>query len=170
MDVAEAIRTKRAVRSFSSEPISEEITRAILNAGRRAQSAKNRQPWEFIAIRDRETLEALSEHGTYAGHLAGAALGVAILTPDPAERWSIMFDAGQAAAYMQLFAWEKGIVSCLATIYEPQKARQLLGFPADRHLNAAISFGYPADPSVLTAPPEHGGRKPKPEIFHFERW
>lgn len=170
MEVSQAILTKRAVRSFSSQPISDELTREILNAGRRAQSSKNSQPWEFIAIRDRGTLEALSECGTYAGHLAGAALGVAILTPDPAQRWSIMFDAGQAAAYMQLFAWEKGIASCLATIYEPETARRFLNFPADQHLNVAISFGYPADPSVLTAPPGQSGRKPSGDIFHFESW
>lgn len=170
MDVVKAIRTKRAVREFDGRPLPDAVVRTILEAGRRAQSAKNTQPWHFIAVRDRETLRALSECGTYAGHLAGAALGVAILTPDPAQRWSILFDAGQAAAYMQLAAWELGVGSCLATIYEPEKARQILGFPADLHLHVAISFGYPADPSVLTAPPRRGGRRPLEEVVHFERW
>jgi nitroreductase len=108
--------------------------------------------------------------GTYAGHLAGAALGVAILTPDPASRFSVLFDAGQAAAYMQLAAWELGIGSCLATIYEPDAARRLLGFPEELHLHIAISFGYPADPSALNAPPKPGGRRPLDRTFHFERW
>ena len=56
-----------------------------------------------------------------------------------------MFDAGQAAAYMQLAAWELGVGSCPASIYEPEKARQMLGFPAELHLRIALSFGYPAD-------------------------
>ena len=115
MEVHEALRLKRAVREFTDQPIPKDQIEQILNAGRRAQSAKNRQPWEFIAIQDREILKSLSGLGTWAGHLAGAALGIAILTPDPAIRWSIMFDAGQAAAYMQLAAWELGIGSCLAT-------------------------------------------------------
>lgn len=170
MEVAEAIRLKRAVREFDSRPLPDEAVRTILWAGRRAQSSKNSQPWYFIAVRDRATLESLSRMGNYAGHLAGAALGVAILTTDPAARFSILFDAGQAAAYMQLAAWELGIGSCLATIYDPEAARRLLGFPPELHLRIAISFGYPADPGLLTAPPRPVGRRPLREAVHFDRW
>ena len=133
-------------------------------------SAKNTQPWRFIAIQNRDTLKALSELGTYAGHLAGAALGVVILTPPPEQRFSVMLDAGQAAAYMQLAAWELGIGSCLATIYEPEKARQLLGFPDDSHVRIALSFGYPQDKEMLTRSPQKGGRNDLSEVVHWERW
>jgi nitroreductase len=143
---------------------------AILNAGRRAQSSKNTQPWHFIAIRDKDTLKTLSQLGQFAMHLEGAALGVAILTPDPASRFSVMFDAGQAAAYMQLAAWELGIGSCLATIYQPDQARDLLDFPADWHIRIAISFGYPLDAAVLNNKPLKGGRMPLEEILHWDRW
>ena len=170
MNVSEAIRTKRAVRQFLDSPLPEEAVQSILNAGRRAQSSKNTQPWHFIAIRDRATLQALSALGTYAGHLAEAALGVAILTPPPEQRFSIMFDAGQSAAYMQLAAWELGIGSCLATIYEPEKARQLLGFPDELHINIALSFGYPQDAEMLTRQPQKGGRQNFSDIVHWEHW
>ena len=170
MNVSEAIRTKRAVREFQDRPLPEEAVLAILNAGRRAQSSKNTQPWQFIAIQDRAVLEALSRLGTYAGHLAGAALGVAVLTPDPGQRFQLLFDAGQAAAYMQLAAWELGIGSCPASIYEPEKARQLLGFPWDLHLYVALSFGYPLKPQALTQPPRSGGRRPLDEMVHWDRW
>lgn len=170
MKVSEAIRMKRAVRQFNDQPLPDEIVNSILNAGRRAQSSKNTQPWTFIAIQDKTTLKALSECGTHAGHLAGAALGVAILTPDPELRFSLMFDAGQAAAYMQLAAWELGIGSCLATIYEHDKARQLLGFPDELHLHIAISFGYPIDPDYLTTPPQKGGRRLMEDIVHWDQW
>ncbi len=170
LSVAEAIRTKRAVRQFEDTPLKQDDVLAILNAGRRAQSSKNTQPWHFIAIQDRERLVALSKLGDWAGHLAGAALGVAILTADPSERFSIMFDAGQAAAYMQLAAWERGIGSCLATIYQPEAARELLGFPEIYHLRIAISFGYPLDKSVLSAAPRKGGRKPLDQVVHWEKW
>ena len=170
MNVYEAIRTKRAVRQFDEKPLPEEAVQAILNAGRRAQSSKNTQPWRFIAIQNRDTLKALSELGTYAGHLAGAALGVVILTPPPEQRFSVMLDAGQAAAYMQLAAWELGIGSCLATIYEPEKARQLLGFPDDLHVRIALSFGYPQDKEMLTRSPQIGGRNDLSEVVHWERW
>ena len=170
MDVLESIRMKRAVRTFSPDPLSPEIIQTIVQAGRRAQSAKNSQPWHFVAIQDRDLLQALSECGTYAGHLAGAALGIAILTPDPAQRWSIMFDAGQAAAYMQLAGWSLGIGSCLATIYETEKARQLLAHPSEFHLNVALSFGYPDDGDDLTRHPRANGRKIMEELIHWETW
>ena len=170
MNVAEAIRMKRAVREFADTPLPEEVIQAILNAGRRSQSSKNTQPWQFIAIRDKEILKALSECGTWAGHLAGAALGIAILTPDPMEKFQTMFDAGQAAAFMQLAAWELGIGSVPASIYEPEKAREILGFPPELHLRVALSFGYPADESVLTSTPQKGGRIALEEMVHWERW
>ncbi len=170
MEVSTALLTKRAVRQFSDKPLSDEATRVILNAGRRAQSAKNIQPWHFIAIKDKNTLTDLSELGRFAKHLAGAALGIAIITPIPKQRFSILFDAGQAAAYMQLAAWEQGIGSCLATIYEPDRARVLLGFPDDLFINIAISFGYPQNPDDISRPPEKGGRRSWHDVVHWDRW
>ena len=169
MDVIEAIRTKRAVRLFQDRPLPEDVIRAILTAGRRAQSSKNSQPWQFVAVRERATLAALSQMGTYAGHLAGAALAVVIVTPDPAQRWSIMFDAGQSAGYMQLAAWDLGVASCPATIYEPEQARALLGLPPEWHVRAALSFGYPAEPAAAPAP-KRTGRKQLGEVVHWEKW
>ena len=170
MNVFEAIRTKRAVRNFSEKPISEENIFMILNAGRRSQSSKNTQPWTFIAITDKAVLKKVSECGTWATHLAGAALGVAILTPDPTEKFQTMFDAGQAAAFMQLAAWELGIGSCPASIYEAEKARAILGFPQELHLRIALSFGYPLNEEESSAPPKKGGRKEINEVVHWNKW
>jgi len=170
MNISDAIRLKRAVRKFTDQPLPEETILAILNAGRRAQSSKNSQPWHFIAITDKATLKALSECGHWAGHLAGAALGVALVSPDPAEKFQTMFDIGQAAAYMQLAGWELGVGSCPASIYDPDKARALLGFPEDLHLRIALSFGYPAEKEILTAPPKRGGRRTLEEIVHWDKW
>lgn len=170
MNVLEAIQTKRAIRQFKPDPLSDETIQVILNAGRRAQSSKNTQPWRFIAITDRDILQKLSTLGTYAGHLAQAALGVAILTPDPTQRFSIMFDAGQAAAYMQLAAWECGVGSVPATIYEPEQARALLQFPEDWHLRICISFGYPSDPTLLSRPNQKGGREAFESVIHWNQW
>jgi len=170
MNVSEAIRTKRAVRTFQERPLSGDIINAILNAGRRSQSSKNEQTWHFIAIRDKGVLKALSECGQWAGHVSGAALAVAILTPDPAIKFQTMFDAGQAAAYMQLAAWELGIGSCPASIYEPEKTRRILGFPSELHLRIVLSFGYPAEKEKLTAAPKKGGRRSLDEVVHWEKW
>ena len=170
MNVSDAIRTKRAVRKFQDKPLPENVIHAILNAGRRSQSSKNEQTWQFIAIQDKTILKALSECGACAGHLAGAALAVAVLTPDPTAKFQTMFDAGQAAAFMQLASWELGVGSCLASIYEHEKAREILGFPTEWHLRIALSFGYPLDEEKLSAPPKKGGRRPLEELVHWDKW
>ncbi len=170
MDVQEAIRTKRAVRSFADEPLAEDIVHAILNAGRRSQSSKNRQAWQFVAVRERDTLKKLSKCGAFAGHLKGAALGVLILTPPPEEFYGALFDAGQVAAYMQLAAWELGVASCLATLYKGDKVRGILNIPEEWQPLMAISFGYPADKKRLTLGPLKRGRKDFEDVVHWERW
>ena len=170
MNVSEAIRTKRAIRKFQGKPLPDEVIHIILNAGRRSQSSKNEQAWEFIAIRDKSILGALSKCGTYAGHLAGAALAVAILTPDPTAKFQTLFDAGQAAAFMQLAAWELGVGSVPASIYEGEKAREILGFPPEWHLRMALSFGYPLEEEKLSATPKKGGRRSLEEIVHWDTW
>ena len=170
MNVSEAIRTKRAIRKFRDRPLPDDVIQAILNAGRRSQSSKNEQAWHFIAIRDKSILAALSKCGTYAGHLAGAALAVAILTPDPTAKFQTMFDAGQAAAFMQLAAWELGVGSVPASIYEGEKAREILSFPPEWHLRIALSFGYPQDEEKLSAAPKRGGRRSLEEMIHWDTW
>lgn len=171
MNVLDAIRLKRSVRRFTPDSLPDDAVRTIFNAGRRAQSSKNTQPWQFVAVTDRDILTQLSRTGDFAGHLAGAALGVVIVTPDDPDRrdW-LMFDVGQAAAYMQLAAWELGIGSVIATIYHPDEAQAILGVPAGYRCDVALSFGFPADASVLTAPPRQGGRNPLDEMVHRERW
>jgi nitroreductase len=171
MEVHEAIRTKRAVRAFAAQPLPPEAVTAILNAGRRAQSSKNTQPWQFVAVTERETLQQLAQTGDFAGHLAGAALGVVLVAPnEPDRREWLMFDLGQAASYMQLAAWELGIGSVIATIYRTEQARAILGIPEGFRADVALSFGYPAVVTLLGAPPRPGGRRPLDEMVHRERW
>ncbi|MCY4526665.1 MAG: nitroreductase family protein, partial [Anaerolineaceae bacterium] len=120
MNVSEAIRNKRAVRAFRDEPLSAAQVSAILDAGRRSQSSKNSQPWSFIAVQQRERLQAIAALGDNIGHVGGSALCVVIVVPQENERtlWHF-FDTGQAAAYMQLAGQELGIGSCLGTVYDP---------------------------------------------------
>jgi nitroreductase len=170
MNVQEAIRTKRAVRKFAPQTLPPDAVAAVLNAGRKAQSSKNDQAWHFISVQHRSTLVELSRCGEWAGHLAAAALGVAIVTPDPTAKFQTMFDAGQAAAYMQLAAWELGIGSCPASIYDGERAREILGIPTELQLRIMISFGYPLDAAKLTLAPRKGGRREFEDVVHTEKW
>ena len=173
LSVWRAIQTKRVVREFSPRPLDPEHLDRILRAGRRSGSSKNLQRWDFIVCRDREHLGELAAVGPWAGHLAGATVGIALVTPKSEgadDPLSVMFDLGQAAAYMMLTAWELGIGSVPATVYEPDLARRLLGYPANHHCEYLLSFGYPADEAVLTAPNRPGRRRPLEEMVHDERW
>jgi len=169
MEVYEAISSKRAIRHYLDKPLPEEDVHTILNAGRLSQSAKNLQPWHFVAIQNRERLQQLAEAGKFSEHLGQAALGVVILTPDPAERFQILFDAGQTAAYMQLAAWELGIGSGLVTSYNREGVSELLGLPDDVHVRIAIAFGYP-HPERPRFSGSRRGRRPFEDVVHWETW
>ena len=177
--VFRAIASVRVVRDFADRPVEAEHLDRILGAGRHAGSSKNLQRWTFIVCRERSQLEALAKVGPWAGHLAGAAAAVALVTPDPrgaldprgdGAPLSIMWDLGRAAQNMVLAAWELGIGSVPATVYEHDLARELLGYPDDQHCEYILSFGYPADPADLTRPLKSGGRRALDEVVREERW
>jgi nitroreductase len=173
MDTWQAVRTIRAVRAFDPRPLPDGMLERILDAGRHAGSSKNRQRWTFIAVTTRETLRGLSSVGPYAGHLAGAAAAVALVVPDPRTAdapLSIMWDLGRAAQNMVLVAWEAGIGSVPATVYDQGRARAILGYPADHHCEFVLSFGLPADASDLTRQPRSGGRREFEAVVRRERW
>jgi nitroreductase len=173
METWEAIDSIRVVRDFAEDPIEDDHLDRILHAGRRAGSSKNLQRWTFITIRERDRLKQLAAIGQFAQPVANADLAIALVTPDPRAKdapLSIVFDLGRAAQNMVLVAWELGIGSVPATVYDHDLARQLLGFPEDHHCEYLLSFGYPADPSVLRAPKQSGGRKQLSDVVHYERW
>lgn len=173
MTVWETIRSKRAIRKFEDKPLSEEEINRILEAGRRCQSGFNSQPWQFIVVTERDLLEKLSKIGRSTGHLAGAAMGVILLSPhaEKSDRyWQDMFDVGQAAAYMQLTAQEMGIGSCPGTVYHPEMAREILNFPEEWDLKIILSFGYPNKEEYPDRPPKQGTRKAFDEVVHLNGW
>ena len=111
--------------------------------------------------------------GDYAGHLAGADVAIALLTPDPAVTdapYSVMWDLGRAAQNMVLTAWSRGIGSVPATVYDQELCRRLLGYPADWHCEFLLSFGHPANAEALTRPLRAAGRRPLGEMVSREKW
>ena len=173
MDVETAIATLRVVRRFAERPLEAGHLEAILNAGRRASSSKNSQRWAFIVVSDRALLGELAAVGPYAGHLAGAAVGVALVTPDPegpGQPLSVLWDLGLAAQNMILAAWSLGIGSCPATAYDADLTRRLLGYPEEMACRFLLSFGYPADPDDAARPLKAGGRRTLGELLHSDRW
>ena len=162
MNTLDAIRTKRSVRRFTGESVPEETIVKILDAGRLSQSSKNEQPWTFLLVQEKERLKALSECGAYAGHIAGADFAVILVDH---SNWS--FDIGQAAAYLQLAAWDLGVGSCIAYFGDQDRLKNLFGIPAEANAEIGISFGYSAEEPRR---PRKSGRKPLEEILKREHW
>jgi nitroreductase len=168
MDVADAIRSQRAVRRFADRPIADDLLAEILDAARRAPSSMNEQRWAFVLVTDAGRLRALAGIGEYAGHLAAAAAAVALVTPEAEGDWrreSIAFDLGQCAQNLMLAAWERGIGSAHAAVYDQDLARESLGYPPDRRCDYVLGLGYPAVPAAGP-----GRRRPLDQLLHRERW
>ncbi len=173
MDTWKAVDSIRVVREFSDRLIDSDDLARILNAGRRAGSSKNTQRWTFVVVADKAHLQELSEVGPFAGHVAGAAVAIALVTPDPHDPQSplsVVWDCGRAAQNMVLTAWELGIGSAPATVYDHARVSASLSLPPGQHCEYILSFGYPRDPWVLDAPKKPGGRRPLDEVVHRERW
>jgi nitroreductase len=158
MTVYEAVLTNVAVREFTDEPLSDEHLIRILDAARLCQSGKNLQPWYFIILRDRSTLDALAalmKGDVDEGIMKRSHTAIAIVS-DPTSEFDIV-DAGRAAQNMTLVAWELGIGSVFISGPEPperipyrEKAKRLLGIPDHLNLVDLIVFGYPKRRRMVT--------------------
>ena len=169
MDTYQTILSLRSVRQFDlSRPIEEAALHRVLQAGRMSGSSKDSQPWWFIVVKDRATLQALSRTGDYAQHLAGAAFAVAIVFDPRFYRGE--FDSGRTAQNMMLAAWNDGLGACLASMHREDDCKAVLGVPPELRLQHIISFGYPLPVDQSIAVVQKRRRKPLEEIVMLERW
>lgn len=164
MDPYTLLLKKRETRIFSDRQVPEEVVFKILEAGRLAGSAKNRQPWEFILVRDRERLRELARYGNFASHLSNASFAVAVVTP---ERYvQDRFDVGRAAQNMMLAAHFLGVGSCPITLHHEEGVKRFLNIPHELRPVVCLAFGYSAE----SKPRGRVVRKPLHQILHLERY
>jgi len=169
MQTWEAITARRNVRSFADRPIPAADLDQILEAGRRAPSSQNWQPWDFIVVTEREQLSRMAQLSPGAGHLAHAAAAIAVIGPPADNKFGrAQFDLGQASMVMQIAAADLGIGTCHAGVADLALARELLGFPADRDWAFLISLGYPADRPLT--PVKNPKRRSVDEVIHRGSW
>jgi len=168
MTAWDAIKSRRDVREFDGRPIAEADLDQILEAGRRAPSANNWQPWDFIVVTDRQQLTELAKVWRGAGHVARSAATIAVIAPADDERRRAPFDLGQATMSIMLAAAGLGIGSGHSSVGDQQLARELLGFPEDRTCAFLIPLGYPA--GRLLTPVRRPDRRPFDEVVHRGRW
>jgi FMN reductase [NAD(P)H] len=150
MDV---ILGRRSVRRFARKPVPRKDLVEIVNAGRLAASAGNRQPWQFILVDDASLVENLFAS---LGWLAGSpdekerptAL-VVVLLSDPKDKGVAAADGGAAVQNMQLAAWDKGLGSCWIGSADASTVAKILKVPAGLKIFSVLALGYPAEKPVI---------------------
>jgi nitroreductase len=172
-DPVSFLKSLRTVRYFEPEPVGEEALDDILEVARWSGSARNRQPWEFLVVRDRGTLERLAVLEGYAHHLAGAAVGIVlVMAGDPIKFEQETFDEGRLSERISLAAASYGLGAAVGWFAGDGRtaAKRILGIPDERLVRTALSLGHPArnPPRGKSALPQ--GRKPLAELVYEERY
>lgn len=161
MDVFEAIRKRRSVRSYTGDPIPKEDLEKIVDAGRLAATGSNKQPWDFIVVTDRETIDQLRIASSWMDK-AGAVIAVVL---DPSSRWWVE-DGSAAVENMLLAATALGYGSCWLegyTVPREDEFKALLGVPEGKRLLTLVPIGVP------TAWPTKEKRSLE-DVLHWERY
>jgi nitroreductase len=141
MEVFEAVRTALAVRAYQERPVPPEVIRRIVEAGRLTGSSMNGQPWHFIVVENRRTLEQLGGLARTGPYTAQAPLAIVVAI----ERTKFaVSDASRAIQSMMLTAWAEGIGSNWVGFLGMSAVKSLLDIPDDLDLIAILPFGYPA--------------------------
>lgn len=164
------LRSLRAVRSFRPDPVPEEVVSDVLDVARWSGSASNRQPWELVVVRDRQTLRDLANVGGYTRHLSGAPLGIVLVMAGERPEQET-YDEGRLSERVMLAAWAHGVGSSIGWLVGPgrDQARRILGLPQGRVVRTAISLGYP-DESARRPRRRGQARRPLSEIVYQERY
>jgi nitroreductase len=171
METWDAIRARRNVRTYTSDPLPEADLLAVAEAGWRAPSAGNRQHWDFVVATDRPTLESLSTVWQGARHIADAAAAIALVIPqydDDHQRLIGYYDLGQATYAIMLAAADLGVGTGHSAVGDQDKARSILGVPPDHDVAFLIGLGYPADRPLR--PQLKPNRRPFDEVVHRGHW
>ena len=171
METWDAIRSRRNVRQYTNQPIARQDLERVLEAGRRAPSSMNWQPWHLVVVTDREQLIELAKVWQGGGHVADSAATIALIAAEPEDamhRDWLQYDFGQATANMMLGATDLAIGSGHSAVLDQEQAQRVLGFPDGYFAVYLIALGYPADRPLR--PLVRPDRRPFDEVVHWDRW
>lgn len=165
MSLVNVILSRRSIRRYERRPIPEETMKLILEAGRMAPSAMNRQPWHFIVVTDPRLKERLSggRWNRFLRDAAAVIVGCGEYGHPSAERWTAI-DVAIAMENMVIAAWALGVGSCWVGDFDEGEVKELLGIPEDVRVIALLSLGYPAEH------PAPRRKKPLEEIVHYNKF
>jgi nitroreductase len=161
MSLLDIIFNRASVRRYTSEPVSEEVLRNILEAGRRAPSAMNAQPWHFIVVTEQNLKEQLSKR-RWTGFMKDATF-VVVGCGEKMNHWSTI-DVAIALQNMVIAAEAQGLGSCWVGDFDQTELKEMLGLSDNLHVIAMVSFGHPAEK------PAPRDKKSLDEIVHYNKF
>ena len=170
MDLLEAVKTRRSIRSYQDKPVEEQKLLRILEIARLSPSAVNLQPWDFIVVRDPNAKQRLSKAYTRLWFAKAPVIIVTCATPEKAwkrsdgeEFWKI--DAAIATQTLILAATAEGLGTCWIGAFDEKKAKEALGIPENTRIVAITPLGYAAEQKGQVSE-----RRPLAEIFRYDHW
>jgi len=161
LSLLDVIFNRASVRRYRKEPVPEKVLMNILEAGRRAPSAMNAQPWHFIVVTDAKIKEKLSRR-RWTGFLKDAAF-IIVGCGEKDKKWATV-DVAIALQNMVLAAEAQGLGSCWIGDFDESEVKKLLNVPDNLKVVALVSFGYPAEKPSLRP------KKPLEEIVHYNKF
>lgn len=163
MNLAEGIKSRRSIRKFTTEPVSQEVMREVVETASFAPSWKNTQTPHYVVVQNPQLKEKIAKEGVLGftfneGTILGCQALVVVtsvknrcgyerdgsFTTKKGDRWE-MFDAGVASQTLMLAAWDKGIGSVVLGIFDEDYIAELLGIGEENQISALIAMGYPAE-------------------------
>ena len=153
-NLREILMQRRSIRKYTTDLITKDEQKSILEAGLMAPTSKNSRPWNFIVVDDKETLEQLGKCNKFgAMSVAGCAMAVVVVADSSlSEAW--IEDCSIAAAFMQLRVEELGMGSCWVQIRErmfdenttaQQYVKNLLSIPEEMEVECILTIGHKAE-------------------------
>lgn len=169
MDVLTAIKGRRSIRAYSPREIEDEKLKRVLEAGRLAPSAVNRQEWKFIVVKDPAIREQLVEAAGGQKFLGEAPLALVACGTEPTKvmkcgQHAYNIDVSIALSFMILEAWEQGLGSCWLGHFDEDKVKKILDIPPEVRVVAMTPLGYPAET------PAPRPRKSLDEIVSYDKY
>ena len=169
MDVLSAIKGRRSIRQYSSQPVEDIKLNKVLEAARLSPSASNRQSWKFVIVKDNETRMAIADAASGQLFVGQAPVIIVACGTDSdsvmkcgQQRHTV--DLSIATAYMILEAYEQGLGTCWLGSFDEKRVKKILGIPAGVRVVAMSPLGYPAESPVQKS------RKNLDEIICYEKY
>jgi nitroreductase len=163
MEVFETIKTRRSIRAYKPEPISDESLNKVLEAARIAPSASNRQEYKFIVVKEEDLRQKLATACNKQMWIADAPAVIVGCATNPSRRYSFV-DVAIAMDHMTLVARSLGLGTCWIGAFSEPEVKRLLGIPDEVSVVCCLPIGVPAQDGVMRS------RKSFQELFTTDTW